>query len=520
MTTAIALPGLALSESEADQVAGLRAKLQSYSRANREKANLYEGKRTAEDLGISAPEGLPELVSSRIGWPGTVVDVLEERLEFRGWTGVDDLGLDEVYRDNQLAIESGQGHLDALTYGCNFVSVGRGGPGEPEVLVTVESTESCTVEWNYRLRRASAALSQTRDEQGRVVMETLYLPNATIMFRQRGGRLIVENRDDHNLGRVPVARLLNRDRASDVTGRSEISRPVIYYSDAAIRTLVGMEINREFYTSPKWTALNVIPEVFGMGEDRSPTENRRAGWSATAGRLNVIPPQTDDLGDPVKPELHEFRPAPPTPYIEQVKAYSQLLSAECGIPAPYLGFVTDNPDSADSIRQQEYRLVKRAERRQVSFGAGWLEVAHLAMLIRGDSPDREILRRMGVSWRDASTPTRAAAADEAAKLIGAGVLAPDSHVTWDRIGLSPQEQQQLDSDRRRDAGGSALAALMGRQGVNAAIEEVSELKAKAEALGVLIRAGVDPEAAADRVGLSGIKFSGNMPGSLRPVDDA
>ncbi|AXQ64914.1 portal protein [Mycobacterium phage Renaud18] len=450
---AVALPTLQLNETQDAQVSALRFKLQRYIRQNQEKSDLYEGKRSAEDLGISAPEKLPELINAVIGWPGTVVDVLEERLEFRGWTGADNLGLDEVARDNQLGVEAGRGHLDALIYGCGFITVGRGdtSKGEPDVLVTVESTESCTVEWDYRLRRAKSALSQTRDELGRVVMETLYLPNETIMFEDVNGQLKVTWRDVHNLGRVPVARLLNRERASDVHGRSEITRPVVYLTDAAIRTLCGMEINREFYTSPKWTALNADPEVFGMSENNTAAENKQAGWKATAGRMNAVPPQVDDQGNPVEVKLHEFRPAPPTPYIEQVRAYSQLLAAESGIPAPYLGFVTDNPSSADSIRQQEYRLVKRAERRQTSFGLAWLEVARLSLMIRDRNIPQDVFRQIGVSWRDAATPTRAAAADEAAKLIGSGVLPPDSSVTWDRIGLSQQEQQQLQIDRRRSA---------------------------------------------------------------------
>lgn len=451
MTSAVALPTLRLSEDETATVGLLRQQLYQVNRKNRFKSDLYEGKHCARDLQISAPEGLADLVNAVIGWPGVVVDVLEERLDFQGWTSATDLGLQDVVADNDLEVESGRGHLDSLTYGCGFVAAGRGdtAAGEPDVLVLAESTESCTVEWDYRLRRARSGLSQTRNASGVVVMETLYLPDETIGFEVVRGQLVVVRRDRHNLGRVPIARMLNKERASDVHGRSEITRAVTYLTDAAIRTLLGMEINREFYTSPKWTALNADPAVFDMGEGNSAEQNRRAGWKATQGRLNVIPPQEDVNGDPVEVRLHEFRPAPPTPYIDQIKAYSQLLAAESGIPAPYLGFVTDNPSSADSIRQQEYRLVKRAERRQKSFGLAWREVAYLALLLRDGSVDPAEFRQVGVKWRDAATPTRAAAADEASKLIGAGVLPPDSSVTYDRVGLSPQEQDQLARDRQR-----------------------------------------------------------------------
>lgn len=468
MTTAITLPLLKLSGAERDSAAMLRSRLHRVAMKNRLKSDLYESKRNAEDLGISIPEGMDELINAVIGWPGTVVDVLEERLDFQGWTGADDLNLVDAFDDNQLAVESGRGHLDALIYGCGFVAVGRGdvSAGEPKILISVESTESCTVEWDYRLRRAKAALSQTRDEHGVPVMETLYLPNETIRFERVRGELVVADRDPHGLGRVPVARSLNRDRASDLRGRSEITRAVEYYTYASLRTLTGLEVNREFYTTPKWTALNTDPAVFGMGEDKSAAENRKAGWTSTAGRLNAIPPQVDENDQPIEPKLHEFRPAPPTPYIDQVKLYSQLLAAESGMPATYLGFVTDNPASADSIRQQEYRLVKRAERRQVSFGLAWREVAYLSLLLRDGAVDPDVFRQVGVKWRDASTPTRAASADEAAKLIGSGVLPADSSVTYDRIGLSQQEQQQLERDRAKASGGKVIDRLRSLRNVN------------------------------------------------------
>lgn len=464
-TPAIALPTLTLSKAEEAAATLLRSKLTAVAAKNLKKSQAYEAKTPPEDLGIAAPKDLPDLINAVMGWPGTVVDVLEERLDFRGWNSPEGVDLAAVFQDNHLDVESGAGHLDTLIYGCGFVAVGRGdeSAGEPVVLVSIESTESCTVEWDFRLRRARSALSQTRDEYGTVIMETLYLPDETIRFEKGlGGRLVVADRDQHGLGRVPVARMLNRDRASDTTGRSEITRAVEYYTRAAVRTLSGMEINREFYTSPKWTILNADPEVFGLSEDKSPSQNAEAGWKSTAGNVNVVPPQIDpETDEHVEPKLHEFRPAPPTPYIEQIRAYSQLLAAESGIPAPYLGFVTDNPSSADSIRQQEYRLVKRAERRQRSFGMAWLEVARLALMIRGDF-DPVAFRDVSVSWRDAATPTRAAAADEAQKLIAAGVLPPTSSVTYDRIGLSPQDQQRLESDRRREAGTGALATLLAR----------------------------------------------------------
>lgn len=484
MTVALSLPTLTLTKDENDTAGRLRSRLTNLANKNKEKSNLYEGKHSATDLGISAPEDLPDLIKAVSGWPGTVVDVLEERLEFRGWTGADTLGLNDLVHDNHLDAEAGRGHLDALIYGCGFITGGRGDEesGEPPILVTMESTESCTVEWDYRLRRAKSALSQTRDEHGNVVMESLYLPNETIRFeKSTAGLLKVAARDPHKLGRVPVARMLNRDRASDVAGRSEITREIEYLTDACIRTLVGMEVNREFYTSPKISALNADPEVFGVSEDQSRAENRAAAWRTTAGFLNVVPPQFDDQGALIPVQMHEFKSNPPTPYIEQVRAYSQLLAAAAGMPSTYLGFVTDNPTSADSIRQAEYRLVKRAERRQKSFGMAWMEIAYLALLMRDNDVDRDAFRKVGVNWTDAATPTRAAAADEALKLVSSKILLPDSTVTYDRVGLSMQDQEQVAKEKRTASIGSLVGSLGGEPAAPSAPPADAVAQASAEA---------------------------------------
>jgi len=49
------------------------------------------------------------------------------------------------------------------------------------------------------------------------------------------------------------------------------------------------------------------------------------------------------------------------------------------------------------------------------------------------------------------------------------------------------------------------------------IDAVVAVRAQAEALGILVRAGVDPEEAAARVGLTGIDFTGAIPTALRPL---
>jgi hypothetical protein len=159
------------------------------------------------------------------------------------------------------------------------------------------------------------------------------------------------------------------------------------------------------------------------------------------------------------PQVGQFSANSPTPYFDQIRSLAQMISAETAIPASYLGFQTDNPASADAIRQMEARLVKRAERRQKQFGRTWQEVAKLALLVRDGSMPEEV-QNIRPIWRDASTPTRAAAADEAVKLISAGVLMPDSEIVYNRIGLSDSDKQVLKAEKATSQASDLISGLL------------------------------------------------------------
>jgi len=453
------LPLSLLSDDERPVVDYLLNQLGLYEGANRLKEAYYEGEQRVEMLNISIPPALSRL-QTVVGWPGTAVDVLEERLDWYGWASEGDtFGLDEIYTANELDVDAGLIHLDSLIYGTAVAVVGSGDDDEPSPLVSMHSPRGMTGLWDSRRRRLTAALS-TVSANGSTVEATLYLADETVtMSRENnGGRWIVEDRDRHNLGRVPVVQFVNRPRASRLQGRSEISKAVRYYTDAAVRTMLGMEVNREFYSAPQRWAMGVDESSFA-GADGSV----KTGWEAVMGRMLAIPRNED--GE--LPTVGQFTPASPAPYLEQIKGLAQLIAAEAAIPPSYLGFQTDNPASADAIQRSEARLVKRAERRQATFGKSWLEVARLALLVRdGDVPDG--FNGLSAKWRDASTPTRSAAADEAVKLSQGDdpIIPRNSPVLYERIGLSPAEQRQLSADKRRASGSGVLAALTAAAGTN------------------------------------------------------
>ena len=439
---------MSLSPDEIGLVDYLFRKLQKHDPKNYVLQRYYEGRNKLKDLRISIPPQL-SAVETVVGWAGTSVDVLEERLDLEGYIDPTDLGVNEIFRANELDLESSLGHKDALVFGTGFVTVGRGREGEPDPLITIESPKKMTALFDLRTRRLSAALLVNRNETGGPVSGTLYLPDQTVFLDYTNRAWVDIDRDVHNLGRVLVAQLPNNPRSGDPYGRTEITRAVRSYTDSAMRTLLGAEIAREFYSAPQRYILGADEDLF-TDSDGKPLD----AWSVYQGRILGVPSNQDGQ----MPQVGQFNANDTRPYFEQIKAYAQLMAAETAIPASYLGYQTDNPASADAIRQMEARLVKRAERRQRQFGRTWSEVAKLALLVRDGSVPIEA-QEIRPIWRDASTPTRAAAADEAVKLISAGVLLPDSEITYNRIGLSDIDKQVLRAEKQVSQASSLIANL-------------------------------------------------------------
>ena len=446
---AVNLPRSTLSDDERSTVERLLNVIEQKHPGNILRERYYDGKQRVQDMRIAIPPHL-RMIETVVGWPGTVVDVLEERLHIDGWDvpGVSgDMGLSEIVEANQLYREYGQSHLDAFVYGIAFITVGTGGVGEPNPLITVESPKWMTAEWDRRKRGVSAALSVTWGQDGQPSAATLYVPRSTISLERSSNGWKVADRDDHDLPRPPVVRLVNRPRTGDTDGRSWITRAVRSITDNAVRTVLGMEVAREFFSAPQRYILGADESAFTDAEG-----NPKTAWETYLGRYLAL--TADENGN--KPEVGQFAAGGPGPYLDQLRGLAQLLAGEAALPPSYLGIIQDNPASADAILAGEARLVMRAKRCHTTFGPDHGEAKRLALWIRdGEDP--------GVTpvalWSNPGTPTPAAAADAAVKLVGAGILPPDSDVTRERVGLSGTDRMRLAEEDRRTRARQLVTSL-------------------------------------------------------------
>ncbi len=441
---------LSLSSYELVLVEELHQKLEHHRAKNKAQEEWYTGEHITEKLGIALPPKMSHL-NAVLGWTSIIIDTLEERLDFYGYQDPTDLGLDTIFSDNSLDVESSMVSHDSLLYGSAFVVVGTGNEGEPTPLITVESPNTITGIYNKRTRRLDVAFSWDADDN----TGSLYLPDETIQLYSLNGTYEVLGRDRHGLGRVPVVKFDNRIRSNsgEQHGQSEITQAVKYFTDAAARTALRSEVASEFYSAPREVILGGNRDLL-TDDDGNPV----SGWSSYMGRVRQVP-WDENEDSKTNPQMLQLAQASPQPFIDQINLYATQLAAEAGLPVSYMGVVTNMPTSADAIKAGEIRLVKRAERRQKILGRSWLEVARLALLIR-DGAVPEDFSRVSTSWMDASTPTRAATTDAVVKLVSAGILAPDSDVVADELNLTASQRLTLEEERVSNRASSMLSALL------------------------------------------------------------
>lgn len=390
-----------------------------------------------------------------IAWPQVVVDSVEERLDVEGFRydkeADDDDRLWDWWQANNLDEGSQQCALEALIAGRSFVIVGQHPDDDSLPRITVESPMQVFADFDPQTRQVRAALKQWVDD--REQFSTLYLPDATFRYRKTGsgGLEQVAAPDQHQLGVVPVVPFVNRGRILRlgrhgevlVPGVSELA-PILPLSDAACKVATDMMVAAETVAIPARYAFGLSMDDF-VDTDGNPVSK----WKTILGKLLVHEDKDITVGQWPQADLGNFH--------NTINELARMVAAVAALPPHYLGFTTDNPASADAIRSNEARLVKRAERKQTSFGESWEAVMGLSTrIVTGEWDTNQ--RRLETRWRDAATPTQSQKADAAVKLVTARIIPPEQ--AQEDLGYT--EGQKVRMRRWADAAAErdAMAMLM------------------------------------------------------------
>lgn len=339
----------------------LKDKLKQKEIRNSIRYDYYEMKNRINEFNITMPKEL-NWIKECLGWCAKAVDSISDRLIFDSFRN-DNLSMNEIYNMNNRDILFDDAILSALICSCSFIYISPDDTGYPRLQVIDGRNATGIIDpITYMLKEGYAILE--KDEDGNTVIDAYFTSESTEYYRYGKKYMVIDNPTAYPL-LVPV---IYRPDAKRRFGHSRISRSCMGIMQATLRTLKRSEVSAEFYSFPQ-------KYVLGTDPDRDDPLDK---WKATMSMFLEFSKDSD--GD--RPTVGQFQQQSMSPYTEQMRTLASLFAGETGLTLNDLGFVTDNPSSAEAIKASHENLRNTARKAQRTFGVGFLNTGYLAVSLR------------------------------------------------------------------------------------------------------------------------------------------
>ena len=362
-----------------------------------ERYKYYDMKNKVKDFGISTPPDLRTWFSC-LGWCGTAVDSISDRMIFRGFKN-DNFGLNEIFQMNSLDIFFDSVCKGALISSCDFAYISPDSSGYPRLQAIDGGNATGELDPITNLLKEGYAVLERDSLTDQPTLEAYFIPYETVYYSKDEQIRTYK----HNVPYPLLVPVIYRPDASRPFGRSRISRACMSIMESAIRTIKRSEISAEFYSYPQ-------KYVTGLAYNAEQMDN----WKTTLSSLLTF--TKDAEGD--HPVLGQFQQQTMAPHMEQLKMFAALFAGETGLTLDDLGFVTSNPSSAESIKASHETLRLTARKAQSYFGVAFLNIGIVAACLRDNyAYKRSAFYETKVSWYPVFEPDYAALSQ-----VGDGVI--------------------------------------------------------------------------------------------------
>ena len=326
-------------------------------------------------------------MAETLGWCGKAVDSLADRLSFREFKN-DNFNLNSIFAMNNGDVLPDSAILSALISSCCFIYISEDVEGYPRLQVIDGGNATGVADPITGLLTEGYAVI-SRDKNDNPELEAYFVAGRTEYYH--GSQLI---RVDTNNAPYPLlVPIIYRPDAMRPFGHSRISRACMNLMQGALRTLLRSEVSAEFYSFPQRYITGLDPDAEEIDK-----------WQATLSTLLSF--SRNEEGGETK--LGQFPQQSMSPYTEQLRTFASLFAGETGLTLDDLGFVTDNPSSAEAIKASHENLRLAARKAQKTFGSGFLNVGYLAACVRDDFPyKRQQLYLTKAAWEPVFEPDAA-----------------------------------------------------------------------------------------------------------------
>ncbi len=357
----------------------LKNKLNNVKGKVRMKYAYYEQENNKRSDSPVIPKAIMQRYSSRLGWCAKAVDSLANRLVFDGFDD-DNFDIWEIFEYNNKDVFFDSAIRSALISACCFVYISADEEGYPRLQVIDGKNATGIIDPITNLLNEGYAILET-DDKGQIITDAYFTADYT-EFTSPSGTETIPNNTGYPL-LVPV---IYRPNAHKPFGQSRISRDMMLLQNKAEEILTNMDVSAAFYSFPQ-------KYVLGTAQD-SNFDNVKATYST------FLEFPKDEDGD--KPSLGQFAQASMSPLVEQFHTYAKAFAGVSGLTTDDLGFISENPSSAESIKAGHGDLERLASKAQDTFGSGFLNVGLVAACLRDDFHyRRRVLYETKPVWKPA-----------------------------------------------------------------------------------------------------------------------
>lgn len=425
--------------------------------ANELKTRYYQGNNGLKDLGIAIPPQLKS-VKTVLGWPAKAVDALAVRSRFDGFVMTDggteaEQAVEEVFRDNDFKTLYSQAVTSELIHSCSFLTVSRGGYGEPEVIVSAYSAQNASAIWDARKKRIKCGMTitETNAKTGEVVALNLYTDTHVIECMKENG-VFKAHYHVHKLNRPLMDVLVYRPSLLYPFGKSRISKAVMSITDSAVRTALRTEVAAEFFTTPQKYLLGAPEDLF---EDTSK-------WEAYIG--NIFTVTRDEMGD--IPQFGQLSQMTMQPHIDYMRSLAAQFAGETGIPVSSLGVIHDNPSSAEAIYAAKEDLIIEAEDLNATNGNALKNIARMTCAILQNTTLEGLDRRLNsisAKFRNPAMPSVVSQSDAIVKQVSCMPWIGETSVALEVLGYNEEQMARMLDEKERIRAAEYLASVVSAQ---------------------------------------------------------
>lgn len=443
-----------LTDEERETFAELLNVWRSKLARNSKKLQYYNMKNKLKDLGISIPPPLKN-VETVVGWPAKAVDYLAVRSIFDGFRFADNKEnpiLNAIIRDNDLKNLYAETVPSELIMSCSFLTVTKGGAGEPAAIISAYDASTSAALWDYRRKRIKCGIAVVDIEEkggaARATQVNMFTDTHVIELSwSRNGRWTA-NRMPHSQGRPLMEPLRFKPTGDRPFGRSRVNRAVMSITDSAVREAIRSEVAAEFAAAPqKWL----------MGADDSVFSDH-SKWEAYIGSILAL--TRDDEGN--MPQIGQFPQLSMQPHTEYMRSLAARFAGETSIPISSLGIVHDNPSSAESMYAAREDLVIEAENLNSVNATALERIGLLALAIAQNKTVADLTEMehtITASFKNPARPSAVSQSDAIIKQISALPWLAESDVALEELGYGEDKIMRLREDRTRAQGRQIIDAV-------------------------------------------------------------